>query len=674
MSLQCSPLSNVRFSTIKLPVLDNSRLGEAIRSESHPNASIVEVVDARLMASAKPERKQGRRKAPGGVPESGVVNLEEELRDGRYRNYLQKHVHFLYALRARIQEPPSGPYCHEDLRWENVDPGYVVTPDPGLKVEDSSSAKRVAYVPWLRVPDFISGEERKRHDVETLFRRTKRDCRNVGDTKDIVRWNSILESARYTPSRSISFVLCSLCTHELPPRSLYTSLSCSYRYECQYGPEDRSHEVLTVTERVVPKKRKYNTPKKKNKKKSCAKQMVTNADSVPHLETEIQVNVGEASGDAGNTTGADGHADPHCQGIRTANHQDTSVINTVDLPAAEAETESVLQNVHSSCTSVRPSDLHTRPRSTRVTAAKEGGSVKRGCVCRFYVKRYFFLPDMAEITYNDTAHVNKDGILVHDKHSIVLARYRFSKHYTSEIRDFVLNLHHAGVPPARILALHIKTVLQQRANGTLQKSRDCFLSEVDIKNIVGKAHKDTFMKNSNDAESVRMWVRENTNIVFYFQETKGKVEGSLTGDNMPFVIGIQTEFQSNCLLQYGHASAVAIDATFGTNDKKVSGLLTVSNSSSFLKLYSFLSPCHCLHPNVVFLGLILDQFPLYTLMVFDNWRNGIPVAYIVTSRSKQVDLSPWLKAIRKRMTDTKPEWKPNAFVVDDAQAEINALR
>ena len=126
---------------------------------------------------------------------------------------------------------------------------------------------------------------------------------------------------------------------------------------------------------------------------------------------------------------------------------------------------------------------------------------------------------MVEITYNDTAHVNKDGILVHDKTSIVLSRYRYSKHYTSEIREFVFKLHHAGVPQARILALHIKTVLEQRANETFQKSRDCFLSEVDIRNIVGKVHKDTFIRNSNDAESVRMWVRENPNIVFYFQDT-----------------------------------------------------------------------------------------------------------------------------------------------------------
>jgi hypothetical protein len=31
------------------------------------------------------------------------------------------------------------------------------------------------------------------------------------------------------------------------------------------------------------------------------------------------------------------------------------------------------------------------------TDAQEGGSVKRGCQCMFYVKKYYFLPHIAEI-------------------------------------------------------------------------------------------------------------------------------------------------------------------------------------------------------------------------------------------------------------------------------------
>lgn len=57
--------------------------------------------------------------------------------------------------------------------------------------------------------------------------------------------------------------------------------------------------------------------------------------------------------------------------------------------------------------------------------------------------------------------------------------------------------------------------------------------------------------------------------MFYYQETTSLVGGSLNGDNMPFTIGIQTPWQLQMMLRHGHHSAVAMDATFGSNEKKV---------------------------------------------------------------------------------------------------------
>jgi hypothetical protein len=71
--------------------------------------------------------------------------------------------------------------------------------------------------------------------------------------------------------------------------------------------------------------------------------------------------------------------------------------------------------------------------------------------------------------------------------------------------------------------------------------------------------------------------------------------------------------------------------------------------------------------------MIVLQFPLYTLMVFDKWRNGVPIAFIITKRSKQIDLSPWMTELKRKAVVASPEWRPNAFIVDDAQAEINTI-
>jgi hypothetical protein len=46
------------------------------------------------------------------------------------------------------------------------------------------------------------------------------------------------------------------------------------------------------------------------------------------------------------------------------------------------------------------------------------------------------------------------------------------------------------------------------------------------------------------------------------------VDGGLTGQNMPFILGIQTPWQRE-MIEHGHQGDVAIDATFGKNEKKV---------------------------------------------------------------------------------------------------------
>lgn len=60
-------------------------------------------------------------------------------------------------------------------------------------------------------------------------------------------------------------------------------------------------------------------------------------------------------------------------------------------------------------------------------------------------------------------------------------------------------------------------------------------------------------------------------------------------------------------------------------------------------------------------------------MVFDKWRNGVPVAFIIAQSAKEKDITPWLTAIKQKLVSKMPEWLPSAFIVDDALAEINAI-
>ena len=64
------------------------------------------------------------------------------------------------------------------------------------------------------------------------------------------------------------------------------------------------------------------------------------------------------------------------------------------------------------------------------------------------------------------------------------------------------------------------------------------------------------------------------------------------------------------MLKYGHSGAIAMDATFRTN---------------------------------------VSKYPLFSLLVFDDWRNGILVAWVLTSRMIEVDLVMWLQPLRRHL-------------------------
>ena len=78
--------------------------------------------------------------------------------------------------------------------------------------------------------------------------------------------------------------------------------------------------------------------------------------------------------------------------------------------------------------------------------------------------------------------------------------------------------------------------------------------------------------------------------------------------------------------------------------------------------------------SVLTVSVLPPQFPLFTMMVFDEWQNGVPVAFVITARQKQSDLAPWMQKLKEKMLAAKADWHPNAFVLDDADNEINSLR
>jgi hypothetical protein len=64
------------------------------------------------------------------------------------------------------------------------------------------------------------------------------------------------------------------------------------------------------------------------------------------------------------------------------------------------------------------------------------------------------------------------------------------------------------------------------------------------------------------------------------------------------------------------------------------------------------------------------QYPLYNVMVFDNWTNTIHMVIFVILRPREKDFSPVLQALHDKVQRIKHDWNPSSIIVDNAQAEI----
>jgi hypothetical protein len=51
------------------------------------------------------------------------------------------------------------------------------------------------------------------------------------------------------------------------------------------------------------------------------------------------------------------------------------------------------------------------------------------------------------------------------------------------------------------------------------------------------------------------------------------------------------------------------------------------------------------------------KFHLFTFMVFDAHRTGVPVAWIITSRQTCDDLVEWLIPLKTKFLRNDPKWK-----------------
>jgi hypothetical protein len=101
-----------------------------------------------------------------------------------------------------------------------------------------------------------------------------------------------------------------------------------------------------------------------------------------------------------------------------------------------------------------------------------------------------------------------------------------------------------GLTISQIMAKHRQHVKNTMLK-TCELNRNMF-TEQDVR-VFGKLVQETYQLHKNDAKNVCIWVQQNTNLMFYYKKTKVEVDGGLIGQNIFFILGIQTSWQKDMM-------------------------------------------------------------------------------------------------------------------------------
>ncbi|GLJ28473.1 hypothetical protein SUGI_0560150 [Cryptomeria japonica] len=250
---------------------------------------------------------------------------------------------------------------------------------------------------------------------------------------------------------------------------------------------------------------------------------------------------------------------------------------------------------------------------------------KRGCQAHFYVKVMYGRPNVAIITYNEFSHQDANGEFCHGKDDPSGdPRSSVAPRLSNECKSYIESL--------LLMGVSIDTICEQhyldRGLTKLMNKRDTCLLRKDVLNAWKRVRSLRSQKNEDDAKSVCLWHEEEKDNFFYYKTPNNE-------ENVPFIIGIQTPWMREMMVKHSHNSIIAMDSTFSTNKY---------------------------------------GYQLYSLLVFDEQEAGVPVAWAISSRNKVEDINEWLMEVYKRGKQDKEDWHVNAFMTDDASAEIEAIR
>ncbi|GLJ49403.1 hypothetical protein SUGI_1045700 [Cryptomeria japonica] len=249
---------------------------------------------------------------------------------------------------------------------------------------------------------------------------------------------------------------------------------------------------------------------------------------------------------------------------------------------------------------------------------------KRSCTCHFIVKVLYGRQDVAILIFKQPLHIGNNGEVCHgvDDTSNDL-RSEFVPNLSDECKAYIESLLLMDVSVDAIVDRHLDDPIFH----DMLKKRDSFVTCKDVINAATRVHSIWSQKHVHDATSILEWKKQD--------EAKKKNSSSHKVPIDLSLWGIKTAWMLDMMVRFLHDSIISMDSTFATNKY---------------------------------------GYQLYSCLVFDKQQSGVPAAWAMTSRNKIQDIQVWLMELRRRGKEKRPDWRINAFIMDDASAEIQAIQ
>ena len=132
----------------------------------------------------------------------------------------------------------------------------------------------------------------------------------------------------------------------------------------------------------------------------------------------------------------------------------------------------------------------------------------------------------------------------------------YAPRISEELRQKVMSMLYVGISLDTVIQHHMEVV--QGHGGP--HNRDDFLTRNDVRNMERLIRNSSHELHASDECSIKVWVQRHQKHVFYLQENSG---------SEPFILGIQTDWQLQQMLLYGHNGSIASHSTFGLKKLKV---------------------------------------------------------------------------------------------------------